>query len=321
MGGNDWVDPSIYSELTAISLDWDGAILAKCVKDYFPGGYLQVDAEGRIQNIIEKPAPDQTPSNLVNIVGHFFKKSADLKAALANAKSEKDDVYEVALDQLFQSKKFRSVPYEGVWQAIKYPWHVLSMMEVFLEEAGGSFSPMDWDKKAWGWQHKKAHIDPSVVLEGPGIVIDSAARIMPFSKITGPVYIGKNTLVGDFSTIRHSMVGENSVMGSYTELVRSYCAPHVSTHRAYIGDSVVCSEVNFGAFSCTANLRLDKKNKLTPTPNKNKTNSQRPWPKTFSKSSWVNQSATRASLRKIETKISAEKTQIPPQTSRLRCSS
>lgn len=29
---------------------------------------------------------------------------------------------------------------------------------------------------------------------------------------------------------------------------------------AYIGDSVVDDNVNFGAFSCTANLRLDKKN-------------------------------------------------------------
>jgi bifunctional UDP-N-acetylglucosamine pyrophosphorylase/glucosamine-1-phosphate N-acetyltransferase len=183
---------------------------------------------------------------MVNIVAHFFKRSGDLISALESVKTKRDDVYEVALQHLFETKKFVAVPYSGVWQAIKYPWHVLELMEIALASQKTKIS-------------KKAVIAKSAKLNGTGIVVEDGARIFDNACLQGPCYIGKNAVVGNNALVRQSLLGENSVVGFNTEIARSFLSRNVTTHIAYVGDSVIGEGVNFGAFSCTANLRLDKK--------------------------------------------------------------
>lgn len=74
LGGNDMVEPEIYQEIIKQSQGIDGGILAKKVEKYFPGGYLKIDTKNKIVEIIEKPGEGKEPSDLVNIVGHFFKR-------------------------------------------------------------------------------------------------------------------------------------------------------------------------------------------------------------------------------------------------------
>ncbi len=246
LGGNDYFDARILAEVIQQGQKYDGAILAKRLQNYFPGGYLQVCCKNLISSIVEKPGAGKEPSKLVNIVAHFFQNAGDMKAALKKANSSRDDVYEVALHSLFQTKKFKAVEYDGVWQAIKYPWHVLELMEIFLAQQKTKVS-------------EKATIAKSAKINGQGVVIEDGARIFDHVVIQGPCYIGRNALVGNNALVRQSILGENSVAGYNTEIARSLLARNVTTHIAYVGDSVVSEGVNFGAFSCTANLRLDKK--------------------------------------------------------------
>ncbi|MDH3324190.1 MAG: sugar phosphate nucleotidyltransferase [Candidatus Peregrinibacteria bacterium] len=246
LGGNDFVEPRIYDLIVKKSKDFDGGILAKKVDQYFPGGYLEINKYNKITSIIEKPGKGNEPSDLVNIIGHFFKNAGDIKTELKNADSTKDDVYEVALDQLFQTKNFIAVEYNDIWQAIKYPWHVLEMMNVFLDKQEGSIA-------------KSAEIAKSATIKGDNVVIDDGAKIFENAVIIGPCYIGKNAVVGNNALVRNSILGESSVAGYNTEIARSFLANNVTTHIAYLGDSIVDSNVNFGAYSCTANLRLDKR--------------------------------------------------------------
>ena len=247
LGGNDFVNPNIYKKILEKSKNADGGILAKKCKKYFPGGYLQIDKNNKIFKIIEKPEPGCEPSDLVNIVAHFFQKAADIKNNLKNASSQKDDIYEIALQKLFEKKKFLAIRYDDYWQAIKYPWHVLSMMEFFLDKQKTKIS-------------FKSEIADSASLRGENIVIESGAKIFENATILGPCYIGKNAIVGNNALVRNSIIGENSVAGFNTEIARSFLGKNIDTHIAYIGDSVIDDNVNFGAFSCTANLRLDKQN-------------------------------------------------------------
>lgn len=247
LGGNDYFDYRILPKMLTKTKEVDGVILAKKVKNYFPGGYLQTTGKNFIKKIIEKPEAGKEPSNLVNIVAHFFQKAGDLRAALSSAKSSRDDIYEVALQSLFSTKKFVAIEYAGDWQAIKYPWHVLELMETFLAEQKTTIS-------------KKASIDKSAQIKGKGVVIESGVKVFSNAVIQGPCYLGKNAVVGNNALVRNSMLGEGSSAGYNTEIARSYLAQNVTTHIAYVGDSVVDRGVNFGAFSCTANLRLDKKN-------------------------------------------------------------
>ncbi len=246
LGGNDYFDSRILSKILKVSKEADGAILAKKVEKYFPGGYLQVSCKNLIKRIIEKPEQGKEPSDLINIVAHFFRKAEDLRRALETAKSSRDDVYEVALQSLFSTKKFVAVEYKGVWQAIKYPWHVLELMDLLLKGQKTIIS-------------KKASLDRSAQIKGGGVVIEDGVRLFSNAVVHGPCYLGKNVVVGNNALVRGSMLGEGSSAGYNTEIARSYFASSVTAHIAYVGDSVVGRGVNFGAFSCTANLRLDKK--------------------------------------------------------------
>ena len=243
LGGNDCVAICAYEEVLKAAKNHDGAILAIQVQEYFPGGYLSIDENKNITEIIEKPGEGNAPSDLVNIVVHYFQQAGALKKEL-NEINKGDDGYEQALQNIFDTKDIKAVSYDGVWQAIKYPWHVLDMMNVLLAEQEKNIAP-------------DAEIAETAVLKGEKIVIEAGAKIFDHAVVQSPCYIGKNAIIGNNALVRESCLGENSVVGYNTEIARSYIAEKVTTHIAYVGDSVVDRGVNFGAFSSTANLRLD----------------------------------------------------------------
>ncbi|MCF7812195.1 NTP transferase domain-containing protein [Candidatus Gracilibacteria bacterium] len=246
LGGNDLVDSSAYQDIFKQSKNADGGILAKKVDQYFPGGYLQISGKNKIESIVEKPGEGNEPSDLVNIVAHFFRSAGDLRVMLQKQTLTQPDAYEKALTKLFAKKTFLAVPYEKIWQAIKYPWHILEIMETLLSQQKASIS-------------KKAEISKSAQIKGEGVIIKDGARVFENAVVQGPCYIGENCVVGNNALVRHSILNKNSVAGYNTEIARSFLAQNVTTHMAYVGDSVVDQGVNFGAYSCTANLRLDKK--------------------------------------------------------------
>lgn len=246
LGGNDFVNPTIYKDIVKKSANFSGGILAKRVDHYFPGGYLEIDRNNIIQSIIEKPGAGNEPSNFVNIVAHYFKTAQNIKSEITKHLHHGQDAYEQSLQHLFSAEKFLAVEYNDNWQAIKYPWHVLSMQEQILGRVSGQNI------------QKSAEISDKAELIGDHIFIDEGVKIMNGATIVGPCSIGKNTIIGQNCLIRGSNIGENCVIGFCSEICRSFLADNVSTHHAYIGDSVVDEHVNFGAFSCTTNLRLDK---------------------------------------------------------------
>ncbi len=245
LGGNDIINPAIFVEILKRGRAKDGAILAKRVKKYFPGGYLKIDKNSKILSVIEKPGAGKEPSDLVNIVAHFFRRAKDLKTFLEKTDGEKDERYERALSALFQKKNITAVEYDGPWQTMKFPWDALSMSAYFLKDQEGKIDP-------------SVEIANSAVLKNPEkIIIRKGVKIMENATIVGPVYLGKNVIIGQNVLVRESSVAKNCVIGFNSEIARSTLAQNVSTHFAYLGDSVIGKNVNFGAFSCTANLRLD----------------------------------------------------------------
>jgi len=248
LGGNDAIDPLVYKNLLNIGEKADGALVAKSVDRYFPGGYLQVTGE-KITTIIEKPGEGNEPSSLVNIVAHYFKKCGDLKEKLATLDLLKSgDAYEQALQELFETQEFRVVEYSGEWHAIKYPHHILEMQRYWLSQLP-----------------KENNIHPSVVISdtarirGERVYIEEGVKIFDNAVVCGPCFIGKNSIIGNNALVRESNIGEKNEIGFCSEIARSFLSQNASVHHAYIGDSILDKNVNFGAFSCTANLRLDKK--------------------------------------------------------------
>jgi len=251
---NDVVDLEAFSQIIAAydSQPADAYILGKKVSEYFPGGYLKTNEQGLIEGIVEKPEPGTEPSDLVNLVVHLYRNFGQFAEALETAKSDRDDLYEVAMDNLIKAgSKFLAVQYEGFWQPIKYPWHVMDVFrhlcEKKLSETRGQYiSP-------------SAHVDETAIIKG-AVIIDDGAKIFEGAIVKGPAYIGKNSVVANNALVRDSHIGANSVVGFGTEIARSYLGREVWTHSNYIGDSIIGNNVSFGGGTVTGNLRLDEKN-------------------------------------------------------------
>lgn len=216
--------------------------------EYFPGGYLIVNDDGHITGIIEKPGPENRPSNYVNIVAHIHGHAGRLFEQIQaqyDAQIESDDHYERAMDVLMKEKPFYLVGYQGRWNALKYPWHTLAIMETFLQEIQGQTIAED------------AFISDKATVLGD-VVIESGVKIFPGAAVVGPAYIGKNTILGNGTLVRNSMVLNNCEVGYTTEIARSYVADGCAMHACRVLDSIFAENVNFSAGCTTANLRMDR---------------------------------------------------------------
>lgn len=216
-------------------------------EDYFPGGYLVVNPDGRITGIVEKPGAENRPSKLVNIVAHIHANADELLEAI-HAEYAKDnpndDHYERAMDVLMKERVYRVVPYTGAWKALKYPWHVLDVMEFFLGKIQGQIVA------------ESAMIAKTATLVGD-VFIGEGAKVFPGASIVGPAYIGAYSIVGNNALVRNSMVLNYCNVGFTTEVARSYVSDNCDMHACRVLDSVFAPGVNFSAGCTTANLRID----------------------------------------------------------------
>ncbi len=215
---------------------------------YFPGGYLIVDRAGRIAGIIEKPGAENKPSNLVNIVAHIHRDASHLFNGIRAEYTKAiptDDHYERAMDELMRVEQYKVVPYQGPWSALKYPWHVLDVMNHFLAQIEGQIIA------------KSASVADTARLVG-NVFIGENVKVFPGAAVVGPAYIGAGTIVGNNSLVRESMVLNGCEVGFTTEIARSYVADGCAMHACRVLDSVFAPGVNFSAGCTTANLRIDK---------------------------------------------------------------
>lgn len=241
LNASDVVEKSLFvkikKELT-INQDF---IIAKQQKSYFDGGYLSFNGN-KLTGIVEKPGKGNQPSDLVNLVFHFFKDSSEFLKLLESEQSINDDIYEKALSSYIKKHAVKVIKYSGYWQPLKYPWHVIDITKFLLSIAS-------YENNA-AFVAKTATIDKNVFL-GKGV------KILDNAVIKGPSYIGDNTIIGTNSLIIESMVGANCVIGFTCEVTRSYLGNHTWLHHNYIGDSILEGKHFFGNGAVTANFRLD----------------------------------------------------------------
>ncbi len=127
-----------------------------------------------------------------------------------------------------------------------YPWDILTVNERLIAEIS--------ENKIEGTVSDTANID-GVLHVGKGTIL------LPGVYIEGKVIIGKNCKIGPNCYIRgNTYIGDNCHIGQAVEIKNSLIMNKVSVgHLSYIGDSIICSNVNLGAGTITANLRHDGK--------------------------------------------------------------
>lgn len=215
-------------------------------RQYFPGGYFILKG-GKPIGIVEKPGSGNEPGPYVNISGHYIDDADILLETIQKTRSDRDDVYEKAISELMKHMDVRMIPYSGSCVSLKYPWHVLDVMDVLF--ADGLVL------------HKGRNVEirSNVVIDGP-VYLGDNVKIYENTKIVGPCYIGDQTIIGNNVMIRQSHIGANCVIGFGCDITRSFIGDNCWFHGNYVGDSVLEANVSIGSGSVLANLRLDEEN-------------------------------------------------------------
>ncbi len=246
VNGSDLIDYSIISKLNLLINQENKLILmGKKFNEYFPGGYFKFADNKKVIEVIEKPTKDKLPSSIVKLVFDYFADINILLNHFSQIKTKNDNFYELAVNKLLSDDLKQSYfLYDSYWYGLKYPWQVLMMMKNFLLTVKESKFPTT------------AIVSKKAIIVGP-VVIGENVKIGDFCKIVGPTFIDDNSVIGDYSMVRESQIGQDCLIGSYTEVARSYIGNNVFLHRNYIGDSVLDSDVMFGAQAVTGNLRFN----------------------------------------------------------------
>ena len=136
-----------------------------------------------------------------------------------------------------------TVKTEGFWMDIGLPWNLFDANEFLLSKM----------------QVKQGDIENSTV--NGKIIMEKGAKVFD-SYIEGMCYIGEGSIIGPNAYLRgNNSIGKNCNIGESTTIKNSIISDGVNAkHLAYIGDSIIGNNVNFGAGTQLANYRFDGSN-------------------------------------------------------------
>ncbi|ACL11660.1 Glucose-1-phosphate thymidylyltransferase [Desulfurococcus amylolyticus 1221n] len=210
-----------------------------------PSDYGVLINEGNyFKGVVEKPM--NPPSRLVN-AGIYKLRTRDI---LDNSDIKPSPRGELEFTDVLNNMSRRGVKIRiyklprALWIDIGKPWHVIEANKMALTMV----------KK----EIKGRVIEPSHIIGE--VYIGENSLVNPFTMIEGPAYIDREVEIGPNARIRPwSVICRGSKIGFSVEVKESIILENVhASHLTYIGDSIVCENVNLGAGTITANLRFDE---------------------------------------------------------------
>ena len=132
-----------------------------------------------------------------------------------------------------------------IFDGIEHAWEALDRLPDYLEAHD------DW--------RVLGDIAPGAVLRG-NVFIGRGTVVEPYAFIIGPAIIGENCTIRHSAYIRGDViVGDDCIIGHCSELKSSIILNGTNVpHFNYVGDSIIGNDVNLGAGTICANLRLDE---------------------------------------------------------------
>jgi bifunctional UDP-N-acetylglucosamine pyrophosphorylase/glucosamine-1-phosphate N-acetyltransferase len=243
LNGDCLLEPALVDALAA----GEGNAMATMPVDD-PSNYGVVDVdEGEAAGIVEKPA--DPPSNLANLGLYAFDPVA-FEYIERTELSERGEyeITETIERMLADGHRFRAVEHTGEWLDVGRPWELLDAQETLMADLEGDV-------------HPDATVEDGATLHGE-VVVEAGARVRDGAYVEGPVIIQSGSDVGPNAYVRGATtLGPGTRVGNAVEVKNSILLDGATAgHHAYIGDSVLGADVNFGAGTKVANLRHDDAN-------------------------------------------------------------
>lgn len=141
----------------------------------------------------------------------------------------------------------KSFAYADIFDGCSYAWEALTKISAYLKKQKLGKIEIDIPEGAY-------LINPELISIGKGSVVE------PGAYIKGPCLIGENCTVRHGAYIRGDFIaGDKCVIGHDTEVKNAIMLNEAhAAHFAYLGDSILGNQVNLGAGTKCANLKLNR---------------------------------------------------------------
>jgi len=249
MYGDIFIDHGVFKEIINKFEESkaDGLISLLEVDNPQNYGIISLDSEDYVKEIIEKPSLDRDVGNLANAGIYIF--PSLIFDAIDKTKLSKRNEYELTdsieiLINNFAKKIIGYIMKDIYWNDIGLPWQLLEVNEYILSTLK---------------QKIEGTIEENVIIKGD-VYIGEGTIIKSGSYLRGPCYIGQKCIIGPNAFIRPNSSIQNNCHIGMSEIKNSIILSNTNIpHFNYIGDSIICDNVNLGAGTKIANLRFDNK--------------------------------------------------------------
>ena len=249
MYGDLLTDPQVFKDILEIyqKSSCEGLISLFEVNNPQEYGIISLNNEAYVEKISEKPSIDLNLGNLANagifIFNPLIFEAIELTELSVRNEYEFTDSMQILINQL-KGKIKGYIIKDLFWSDIGLPWHLLDANEFILKRLKSSL---------------EGKIEENVNVSG-NVFIGKNTLVKSGSYIQGPCYIGEKSLIGPNAYIRpYTYIGNNCHIGM-SEVKNSLIFSNTSIpHFNYIGDSIICENVNLGAGTKISNLRFDNK--------------------------------------------------------------
>ncbi len=243
INGDVLPDETTLRGLMEVSSKDPSVVAMACTHVDNPAGYgiVETDEHGCVTGLAEKPA--RPMSDRINAGMYAF--PGDIFDAIRETPMSPRGEYEITttFEGLMAQGRLRALEMTEPWFEVTYPWDVLRINAHLMRDLEGSIEGV---------------VEESVHMEGP-VVVREGARVRAGAYIQGPVFIDERAVVGPNCYLRGSTyIGRECHVGSSVEIKNTILMDRSNIpHHNYVGDSVIMEDVNLGAGTKVANLRLD----------------------------------------------------------------
>jgi Nucleoside-diphosphate-sugar pyrophosphorylase involved in lipopolysaccharide biosynthesis/translation initiation factor 2B, gamma/epsilon subunits (eIF-2Bgamma/eIF-2Bepsilon) len=202
INGDRLVEPSLIERLHTAYTESGAAQLA-ITEVANPNQYGVVTVDGdQLTDIIEKPAPHESNSRLVN--AGVYALSPDIFAAIRQTETHGELKLTDTLEQYLAAHPVQTVRYDGLWVELSHPWDLLTASSEVLADQSPTTAA-------------STSISNAATVGSP-VAIGAHSRVQPGARLLRDVVVGDNVSIGANSVLSNSIVFEDAVIKPGTVL-------------------------------------------------------------------------------------------------------
>lgn len=226
-------------DLRRLAAATEPTVAAWRVADARPYGALDV-AGSRLRRIVEKS--DKPPSRLINAGG--YRLTADFVRLAERLRRSPRGEHELtdAINAHLEAGGTARVQRYREWLEAGRPWDLLSIQEHLMRDLKTRI---------------EGTIEKGVEIRGP-VQIGQGTLVKSGTYLEGPVIVGQDCRIGPNAYLRPSTaIGDGCHVGASVEIKNSILLERTNVpHLSYVGDSILGADVNLGAGTNIANLKV-----------------------------------------------------------------